>query len=29
MKKSNKFFPEVREGALRMVQERRADHPSP
>ncbi len=28
MKKSNKFSPEVRERAVRMVQEHRADHPS-
>ena len=28
MKKSNKFSPEVRERAVRMVQEHRSDHPS-
>ena len=28
MKKSNKFSPEVRERAVRMVQEHRKDHPS-
>ena len=28
MKKSPKFSPEVRERAVRMVQEHRADHPS-
>ena len=28
MKKSNKFSPEVRERAVRMVQERRSDYPS-
>jgi transposase len=28
MKKSNKFFPEVRECAVRMVQEHRGEYPS-
>ena len=28
MKKSNKFSPEVRERAVRMVQEHRSDYPS-
>lgn len=28
MKKSNKFSPEVRERAVRMVQEHRGDYPS-
>ena len=28
MNKSNKFSPEVREGAVRMVQEHRAEYPS-
>lgn len=28
MKKQNKFFPEVRERAVRMVQEHRGDYPS-
>ena len=28
MKKSNKFSPEVRERAVRMVREHRGDHPS-
>ena len=28
MKKSNKFYPEVRERAVRMVQEHRGDYPS-
>ncbi len=28
MTKSNKFFPEVREPAVRMVQEHRGEYPS-